>query len=162
VAWDMGRRGDLGQRGRERPWPLPRHRRVGRCAVEPNHPRRRDGRRMCQEPIDGTHSPIAGRRSGGPRGTGGCRRGGRGGGGRGGGGGVEEGRMRGTAAVNIGRPELVAIEEVPDDAYIATAAAIGAPAGTTQWQMLGGDYVKAVELLQEALGAPLYGLMIGQ
>ena len=28
--------------------------------------------------------------------------------------------------------------------------------------MLGVDYVKAVELLQEALGAPVYGLMIGQ
>jgi DUF917 family protein len=80
----------------------------------------------------------------------------------GGGGWVEHGRMLGTTAVNIGRPELVAIEEVPDDAYIATAAAIGAPAGTTQWQMLGVDYVKAVELLEESLGAPLYGLMIGQ
>jgi uncharacterized protein len=80
----------------------------------------------------------------------------------GGGGWVEHGRMLGTTAVNFGRPELVAIDEVPDDAYIATAAAIGAPAGTTQWQMLGVDYVKAVELLQQALGAPLYGLMIGQ
>ena len=80
----------------------------------------------------------------------------------GGGGWVEHGRMLGTTAVNIGRPELVAIEEAPEDAYIATAAAIGAPAGTTQWQMLGVDYVKAVELLEEALGAPLYGLMIGQ
>jgi uncharacterized protein len=58
--------------------------------------------------------------------------------------------------------ELVSMEEVPDDAYIATAAAIGAPAGTTKWQMLGVDYVKAVEMLQEALGAPIYGLMIGQ
>ena len=80
----------------------------------------------------------------------------------GGGGWVEHGRMLGTTAVNVGRPELVAIEEAPEDAYIATAAAIGAPAGTTQWQMLGVDYVKAVELLEEALGAPLYGLMIGQ
>ena len=80
----------------------------------------------------------------------------------GGGGWVEHGRMLGTTEVNIGRPELVAIEEAPEDAYIATAAAIGAPAGTTQWQMLGIDYVKAVELLEEALGAPLYGLMIGQ
>ena len=54
------------------------------------------------------------------------------------------------------------MDEVPDDAFIATAAAIGAPAGTTEWQMLGVDYVKAVEMLQEALGAPIYGLMIGQ
>jgi len=80
----------------------------------------------------------------------------------GGGGWADHGRMLGTAAVTIGEPELVAIDEVPDDAYIATAAAIGAPAGMTEWQMLGVDYVKAVEMLQEALGAPLYGLMIGQ
>ena len=80
----------------------------------------------------------------------------------GGGGWAEHGRMLGTAAVSIGQPELVAMDEVPDDAWIATAAAIGAPAGTTQWQMLGVDYVKAVEMLQDALGAPVYGLMIGQ
>jgi len=80
----------------------------------------------------------------------------------GGGGWADHGRMLGTAAVTIGHPELVSIDEVPDDAFIATAAAIGAPAGTTEWQMLGVDYVKAVEMLQEALGAPICGLMIGQ
>jgi uncharacterized protein len=80
----------------------------------------------------------------------------------GGGGFADHGRMLGTAAVNAGQPELVTMDEVPDDAFIATAAAIGAPAGTTQWQMLGVDYVKAVELVQRELGAPIYGLMIGQ
>ena len=80
----------------------------------------------------------------------------------GGGGFAEHGRMLGAAAVNAGTPELVSMDEVPDDAFIATAAAIGAPAGTTRWQMLGVDYVKAVELAQRELGAPIYGLMIGQ
>src|SRR5712691_13371986 len=80
----------------------------------------------------------------------------------GGGGWADHGRMLGTAAVNAGRPELVSMDEVPDDAWIATAAAIGAPAGTTEWEMLSVDYVKAVELVQQALGAPIYGLMIGQ
>ena len=80
----------------------------------------------------------------------------------GGGGWADHGRMLGTSAVSIGHPELVSLDEVPDDAYIATAAAIGAPAGTTEWQMLGVDYVKAVEMMQDALGAPIYGLMIGQ
>src|ERR1700732_3147668 len=80
----------------------------------------------------------------------------------GGGGFADHGRMLGTAAVNAGAPELVSMDEVPDEAWIATAAAIGAPAGTTQWQMLGVDYVKAVELAQRELGAPIYGLMIGQ
>ena len=80
----------------------------------------------------------------------------------GGGGWPEHGRELGRAAVSIGRPELVSIDEAPEDAWIATAAAIGAPAGLTAWQMLGMDYVTAVRLLQEALGAPLYGLIIGQ
>ena len=80
----------------------------------------------------------------------------------GGGGWADHGRMLGTAATQAGEPELVSMDEVPDDAWIATAAAIGAPAGTTDWQMLGIDYVNAVRLLQDALGAPLYGLIIGQ
>lgn len=80
----------------------------------------------------------------------------------GGGGWVDHGRMLGTTAVSVGRPELVDMDEVADDAWIATAAAIGAPAGTTQWEMLGIDYVRAVQLLQDELGAPLYGLIIGQ
>lgn len=80
----------------------------------------------------------------------------------GGGGWADHGRMLGTAAVNAGEPELVTMDEVPDDAWIATAAAIGAPASTTDWQMLGIDYVKAVQLVQKELGAPIHGLMIGQ
>lgn len=80
----------------------------------------------------------------------------------GGGGWADHGRMLGTAAVNAGTPELVSLDEIPDDAIIATAAAIGAPAGTTEWEMRGVDYVRAVQLLQEALGKPIYGLIIGQ
>ncbi|MBV9782574.1 MAG: DUF917 family protein [Acidisphaera sp.] len=80
----------------------------------------------------------------------------------GGGGFADHGRQLGAAAVLAGRPELVGMEEVPDDAWIATAAAIGAPGGLTQWEMLPVDYVRSVELLQQALGARLHGLMIGQ
>jgi hypothetical protein len=80
----------------------------------------------------------------------------------GGGGFADHGRELGTTAVTIGRPELVSMEEVPDDAWIATAAAIGAPGGLTDWEMLGVDYVRAVEMVQDALGEPLYGLIIGQ
>lgn len=80
----------------------------------------------------------------------------------GGGGWPDHGRMLGTAAVSYGPTEFVSMHEVPDNAWIATAAAIGAPAGTTQWEMRGEDYVRAVELLQEALGEPLFGLIIGQ
>jgi DUF917 family protein len=80
----------------------------------------------------------------------------------GGGGWADHGRMLGLAAVRIGRPELVSIEELEKDDWVATAAAIGAPAGTTAWEMQGVDYVHAVRLLQEALGEPLAALMVGQ
>ncbi|MHC2363450.1 DUF917 domain-containing protein [Rhizobium leguminosarum] len=80
----------------------------------------------------------------------------------GGGGWADHGRMLGYAAVNVGKPELVSIDELKDEAWIATAAAIGAPASTTPWEMQGIDYVKAVQLLQEALGEKLSGLIIGQ
>jgi DUF917 family protein len=80
----------------------------------------------------------------------------------GGGGWADHGRMLGYAAVRIGRPELVSIDELNDDDFVATAAAIGAPASTTPWEMQGVDYVKAVDLLQKELGAPLKGLIIGQ
>lgn len=80
----------------------------------------------------------------------------------GGGGWVDHGLELGRLAVTIGRPELVSIDELAADDFIATAAAIGAPGDLTDWQMLGMDYVKAVQLVQQELGAPLAGLMIGQ
>ncbi|MGJ3265334.1 MAG: DUF917 domain-containing protein [Salinarimonas sp.] len=80
----------------------------------------------------------------------------------GGGGWADHGRMLGYAAVSIGKPELVAIDELDADDWVATAAAIGAPASTTPWEMRGVDYVKAVQLLQEALGARVAGLIVGQ
>ncbi len=80
----------------------------------------------------------------------------------GGGGWADHGRMLGYAAVGVGKPELVSIDELGADDWVATAAAIGAPASTTPWEMQGIDYVKAAQLLQEALGEKLSGLMIGQ
>lgn len=80
----------------------------------------------------------------------------------GGGGWADHGRMLGYAAVSIGKPELVSIDELEAQDWVATAAAIGAPASTTPWEMRGVDYVKAVQLLQEALGEKLSGLIIGQ
>ena len=74
----------------------------------------------------------------------------------GGGGWAEHGRVLGTAAVHAGRPELVSIDDAPDDAIIATAAAIGAPGDQTEWEMLGVAYVRAVELLQDALASRLW------
>lgn len=80
----------------------------------------------------------------------------------GGGGWSDHGRMLGYAAVSIGKPELISIDELEDNDWVATAAAIGAPASTTAWEMQGIDYVKAVQLLQDALGEKVSALMIGQ
>ncbi|KKB82698.1 hypothetical protein VW29_15435 [Devosia limi DSM 17137] len=80
----------------------------------------------------------------------------------GGGGWADHGRMLGYAAVSVGKPELVDIDELDDNDWVATAAAIGAPASTTPWEMQGVDYIKAVSLLQDALGEKLTGLMVGQ
>ncbi|MFD1796330.1 DUF917 family protein [Paracoccus aurantiacus] len=80
----------------------------------------------------------------------------------GGGGWADHGRMLGYAAVKAGAPELVSVDELDDDDFIATAAAIGAPASTTPWEMRGVDYIKAVQMLNDALGQPVAGLMVGQ
>ncbi|MBE7732850.1 DUF917 domain-containing protein [Devosia faecipullorum] len=80
----------------------------------------------------------------------------------GGGGWADHGRTLGYAAVSVGKPELVSVDELDGDDWVATAAAIGAPASTTPWEMQGIDYVKAVSLLQDALGEKLSALMIGQ
>jgi DUF917 family protein len=80
----------------------------------------------------------------------------------GGGGWADHGRMLGYAAVAVGKPELVDIAELDDKDWVATAAAIGAPASMTPWEMRGADYIKAVKLLEDELGARLAGLMIGQ
>jgi uncharacterized protein len=80
----------------------------------------------------------------------------------GGGGFADHGRTLGNLATAIGRPELVSVDELDPDALIATMAAIGAPGGLTQWEMRGVDYLRAVELLQQASDRPIVGLMIGQ
>lgn len=80
----------------------------------------------------------------------------------GGGGWREHGRQLGEAALARGTPRLVHPDELPDDAVIATVAAIGAPGDQTAWEMRPDDYVRALLLLEEALGRPVDGLMIGQ
>jgi DUF917 family protein len=80
----------------------------------------------------------------------------------GGGGWADHGRLLGATALRAGRPELVSVDELPPDAWIATAAAIGAPASTTAWEMRPEDYVKAAQMLQDALGEKLAGFIVGQ
>ncbi|GAE06318.1 hypothetical protein JCM10914_2469 [Paenibacillus sp. JCM 10914] len=79
----------------------------------------------------------------------------------GGGGWVDHGLEIGGAAVGIGRPKLVSVDELPDDAIIITTTAIGAPAGT-EWEMWGVDYIKAVQLLMDHYDGKVVGVMTPQ
>lgn len=82
----------------------------------------------------------------------------------GGGGFYEHGLEMGYAAVAINQVPLVSLEDLEDDDIVLTQTAIGAPAGTTDWQMLGRDYIKAVQLVIEKHPSPekIKGLMTPQ
>lgn len=54
----------------------------------------------------------------------------------GGGGWAEHGLEIGGLAVRIGRTELISIEELADNDWVATSAAIGAPGDLTDWEIL--------------------------
>ena len=79
----------------------------------------------------------------------------------GGGGWVDHGLEIGGAALAIGKPKLVSVDELPDDVIILTCTAIGAPAGR-DWQMLGKDYIKAVQLIMEQYEGKIVGVMTPQ
>lgn len=72
----------------------------------------------------------------------------------------DHGRKLGLAAINAGRPELVAIEELSPDAYVATATIVG-QGNNGAWEVLGVDFLTAIRLLQEALGDKITGLIAG-
>src|SRR5580693_3379746 len=79
----------------------------------------------------------------------------------GGGGWVDHGMLVGTTAVQYGSPKLVTLEELEPDAMIATVSAIGAPAAIG-WEMRPGDYVRALELLMDAVEDPIIGTVTAQ
>ena len=79
----------------------------------------------------------------------------------GGGGWVEHGYLVGRTAVGYGTPRLATLDEVADDAAIATVSAIGAPAAR-DWEMRPGDYVRALQLLTDAIGQPVVGTITAQ
>ena len=79
----------------------------------------------------------------------------------GGGGWVDHGYLVGRTAVSYGTPRLATLDEVADDATIATVSAIGAPAAS-DWEMRPSDYVRALRLLTEALEEPVVGTITAQ
>ena len=78
--------------------------------------------------------------------------------GGGGGGSVDEGRRNGLLAVQFGAPELVDVDDLPDDAMLATASAVGSPAAKTTYA-LPIHYVRAVEMLMDEGDLDLQGLV---
>jgi len=79
----------------------------------------------------------------------------------GGGGWVDHGLLVGTTAVQYGTPRLVSLDELNPDAMLATVSAIGAPAAVG-WEMRPGDYVRALQLLMEAVDEPIVGTVTAQ
>jgi hypothetical protein len=79
----------------------------------------------------------------------------------GGGGWVDHGLLVGTTAVQYGTPRLASLDEVDPEAMLATVSAIGAPAAQG-WEMRPGDYVRALQLLMEAVSEPIVGTVTAQ
>ncbi len=79
----------------------------------------------------------------------------------GGGGWVDHGLLVGTTAVQYGTPRLVSLDELDPAAMLATVSAIGAPAAVG-WEMRPGDYVRALQLLMEAVTEPIIGTVTAQ
>jgi uncharacterized protein len=79
----------------------------------------------------------------------------------GGGGWVEHGLLVGRTAVQYGTPRLASLDEIDPQAMLATVTAIGAPAAKG-WEMLPRDYVRALELLMEAIEEPIVGTVTAQ
>lgn len=78
--------------------------------------------------------------------------------GGGGGGSVSEGRRNGLLAVEFGAPELLDVQDLPDDAMLATASAVGSPAARAA-HVLPVHFVRAVELLMAEGDIELQGLV---
>lgn len=79
----------------------------------------------------------------------------------GGGGWVDHGLLVGTTAVQYGTPRLAGLDELDPDAMVATVSAIGAPAAVG-WEMRPGDYVRALQLLMDAVPEPIVGTVTAQ
>ncbi len=79
----------------------------------------------------------------------------------GGGGWVDHGLLVGTTAVQYGTPRLAGLDELDPGDMLATVSAIGAPAAVG-WEMQPGDYVRALQLLMEAVAEPIVGTVTAQ
>lgn len=79
----------------------------------------------------------------------------------GGGGWAHHGKLMGQVATSVGTPRLATVAELPDDTWVATVTAIGAPAAKT-WEIQPLDYVRALKALMQRAKHPITAVMTAQ
>jgi uncharacterized protein len=79
----------------------------------------------------------------------------------GGGGWVSHGELMAEAATRSGAPTLCSVDEIPDDAWVVTVTAIGAP-GAADWEIQPDDYVNALKLVMERTRGPVVAVLTAQ
>lgn len=79
----------------------------------------------------------------------------------GGGGWRHHGELMGGLATSVGRPVLAGADELPEDSWVATVTAIGAPA-SKNWEIQPVDYVHALQKLIEVCEHPISAVMTAQ
>lgn len=81
--------------------------------------------------------------------------------GGGGGGSMEMGRQAARLAVELGSPELITLDSLPEDAVLLTVSAVGAPAARTVY-VKPVHYIRTVELFQKYTGQEIRGLITNE
>ena len=79
----------------------------------------------------------------------------------GGGGWRHHGELMGQLATSVGSPVLSTVDELPEDSWVATVTAIGAPAAKN-WEIKPVDYVHALQRLMEVCEHPISAVMTAQ
>jgi uncharacterized protein len=79
----------------------------------------------------------------------------------GGGGWQQHGELMGRLATEVNRPVLAAVDELPQDSWVATVTAIGAPAAK-DWEIRPVDYVHALQELMRVSDVPISAVITGQ
>lgn len=79
----------------------------------------------------------------------------------GGGGWQDHGELMGSLATALNRPVLAQVDELPEDSWVATVTAIGAPAAPN-WEIRPIDYVDALRKLMELSPHPISAVITGQ
>ena len=80
--------------------------------------------------------------------------------GGGGGGSPQEGLRLATLALEMGHVEIITLDEVPPEAVLLTVSAVGAP--KSGGNVVASHYIKAVQMLVEAEGLKLGGLIANE